>query len=98
MTTDELLQSRQHLLNQPKHNKHKLIYGGDGTQIQKHSTQQPGEIVNTAVTFWREKMQTKEITLKKDKINVGFCWRSPSCALSRWTSLKLSPLVRVLSR
>lgn len=34
---DELLQSRQHLLNQPKNNKHKLIYGGVGTQIEETS-------------------------------------------------------------
>lgn len=54
--TDELLQSRQHLLNQPKDNKHKLIYGGDRTHIHKHLTQQPREIGNTTVTFWNGEM------------------------------------------
>lgn len=58
--TDKLLESRQHLLNQPKDNKHKLIYGSDTTQIHKHLTQQHREFGNTAVTFKNEEMPLKK--------------------------------------
>lgn len=48
---DKLHQSRIHLLNQAKDNKHELIYGRGSTQIQEDSTPQHGEIGNSAGTF-----------------------------------------------
>lgn len=45
---DKLHQSRIHLLNQAKDNKHELIYGRGRTQIQGDSTQQRGGTWNSA--------------------------------------------------
>lgn len=56
---DELLQSRQHLLNQPKDYKHELIYGADWTQIHKDSTQQP-ENWNTNSDLFEMKKRLKK--------------------------------------